>query len=600
MGRAKKKYVVNPIPENQLTEIKSKIYATKSKAELNIYLSQYFNQKGLNGLTRALYKISSGGGYPPYNTTDLTIGLVIEKENERRSKESEPLLSDSEISEDEMYALPPCPAGTSMFTHVIKHLKSMEFGEESWCGNLLKVLYKYYNCIDGYCFVPSEWKSKKMSASDKALQLWAQNQRDETRKRKQWQTDILHAINFVGVAIGTYDYKFDNQVQRLELHYKENGNKWPDENTPECAFLSRLKKKEQYLDQYHNNEENKEKMAAIGWSYERIMKGKLIDKKDDDDWEKVLELEAFKQKTETTNVPYPLSGHGDIELIDLYLWKEKACSRYLATKDGNPDYIPLSERVMKKMEEMNVVLNPIHHHAEYRPENRHYDALEEKYRITFNVRDKAITDDPHYKDGSKRKKHHRRRPDAVMYQQKLLEGVDISNTKKESEGTKKRREKRKGKRNGKKKGKKEEKKKIMYEQGLRKRTTVSEFDERRHDSETVESEQRKVYHIALDLLNKEECGDLHWIRVNGGDRYQSHPDQEARHAELIRHIESLPIPPMPTVTVWLLDWPDDHYHVKAYQNRLMAIGERATEEDQWDSRPMYDEVFMCYSGGVPY
>ena len=110
MGRAKKKYVVNPIPENQLTEIKSKIYATKSKAELNIYLSQYFNQKGLNGLTRALYKISSGGGYPPYNTTDLTIGLVIEKENERRSKESEPLLSDSEISEDEMYALPPCPA----------------------------------------------------------------------------------------------------------------------------------------------------------------------------------------------------------------------------------------------------------------------------------------------------------------------------------------------------------------------------------------------------------------------------------------------------------------------------------------------------------
>jgi len=249
---------------------------------------------------------------------------------------------------------------------------------------------------------------------------------------------------------------------------------------------------------------------------------------------------------------------------------------------------------------MKVVLNSLKHYAEYRPELRHYDALEEKYRITFNVRDKAITDDPCYKDGSERKKHHRRRPDAVKYQWKKLEGEGTSNTKKESEGTKKKKSKRK--KTAKKMSKEEKlaaRQELLISQGLRKRTTVSEFDERRHDSETVESEQRKVYHIALDLLNKEGCGDLHWIRVNGGDRYQSLPVQEAKHAELIRHIESLPLPPKPTVTVWLLDWPEDHYHVKAYQNRLMAIGERATEEAQWDSRPMYDEVFMCNSGGVP-
>jgi len=354
-GHNAKKYNDYPIPENQLTEIKSKIYATKYEAELKNYISKNFGKKGVNGLTKGLYKISSGNGFSKiYGNNEKAIGLVIEKENERRSKEGKPLLNDSEISEDELYnmmfALPPCPAGTSMFEHVINHLKTKEFGDQQpWANNLLALLYKYYNCIDGFCYVPMSDK-KKMSATEKALQSWARNQRQSSKHgRKQWQTNILQTINFVGVAIDTDDYKFNKQMKRLKDHTEENGSNWPDENTQECIFLNNLKDQDHYLDQYHNNEENKNKLAALGWSYEKIMKGKRASNKDDDDWEKVQDLAAYHKKTETTNVPYPLSGHGDIKLIDLYLWKEKACSRYVKTKEGNTtDCIPLSERVRKR------------------------------------------------------------------------------------------------------------------------------------------------------------------------------------------------------------------------------------------------------------
>ena len=73
-----KKYNDYPIPENQLTEIKSKIYATKYEAELKIYISQNFAKKGLNGLTKGLYKISSGNGYSrKYSNNEKAIMLSI-------------------------------------------------------------------------------------------------------------------------------------------------------------------------------------------------------------------------------------------------------------------------------------------------------------------------------------------------------------------------------------------------------------------------------------------------------------------------------------------------------------------------------------------
>ena len=112
----------------------------------------------------------------------------------------------------------------------------------------------------------------------------------------------------------------------------------------------------------------------------------------------------------------------------------------------------------------------------------------------------------------------------------------------------------------------------------------------------IESEQRKVYHQVTTLLKQDDCGDVHLIRTNGADRYFASEIQLDKHAEILHTIKQLPMPVEPTVTVWMLDWDHNHHHVKAYQRRILNGCERATLEEEWDTRPLYEQVHMYSSG----
>ena len=134
------------------------------------------------------------------------------------------------------------------------------------------------------------------------------------------------------------------------------------------------------------------------------------------------------------------------------------------------------------------------------------------------------------------------------------------------------------------------------------RMIIDSFDEAGRDD--WESEQRKIYHECTSYLygyGDYACGDestvkdVHIVRVNSGYNQSPSKEQAQIHAGIIKDIKRLPFPDKPSVTVHLLGFERDHSHVEAYQARMMPPSnkvERAKKVDEWDSKPMYDNVLM--------
>lgn len=602
------------LTDSQLEVISATIKRMRYSAQLKYFLSNSFNRPGRLSLLKKSYPVAARqyfetGQFSSGNNIGSvahSYNIIKECENSRRQLSSEDELDDTEMSVEQVIeltvALPVRPPNTTRLEHVRQHLTSTDFGkDQSFATNLLECLRLYYT-LDGYCVVPCPDPVKSK------LQNWAKGRR-QASSLPDWQRNILEEVNFV---MNLTEYKFDVSVDKLHKFIQVNGRHAYPSPTPSHGeerelynFVYKLK-----TGDYTLNESRRTKLRNIGWDPNAPHLREFHAQQKDS--EMVQKLQEFHARTGHTNVPHSLSGHGDRELWDLYTWKTEACKRYQMTVDGSdeePDgFHPLAEEVINQMNVMGVILNPIGHYGVNRIENRHYKKLpvvyEKKYqrKLVFNSRDKSVVKDPFFRDGSVRPLRYARRPDAVLYQQKrvtlsagetstltsgnVASGSSANNDKKKSS-----------------KGKKKSAKKIRQEcrkaaaaVGLKKRTIIDEFDERRHDGESIESEQRKVYHQVTALLKQDDCGDVHLVRTNGADRYFASEIQLDKHAEILHTIKQLPMPAKPTVTVWMLDWHDNHHHVKAYQRRILNGCERATLEEEWDTRPLYEELHMYSSG----
>ena len=610
------------LTDSQLEAISATIKRMRYSAQLKYFLSNLFNRPGRLSLLKKSYPVAARqyfetGQYSHWSNIGSvahSYNIIKECENSRRQLSSEDELDDTEMSVEQVIeltvALPVRPPNTTRLEHVRQHLTSTDFGkDQKFATNLLECLRLYYT-LDGYCVVPCPHSGKSK------LQTWAKGQRqaylgtsNNPLSLPDWKRNILEEVNFV---MNLNEYKFDVWVDKLDQFIQVNGrHAYPSplgEERELYYFVYRLKNGE-----YTLNESRRTKLRNIGWdpNAPHLREFNAQQK----DAEMVQKLQEFHARTGHTNVPHSLSGHGDRELWDLYTWKTEACKRYQMTveSDEEPDgFLPLAEEVINQMNVMGVILNPIGHFGVNRIENRHYEKLpevyEKKYRrkLEFNARDKSIVKDPFYPDGTVRPPNNARRPDAVLYHQKrvtlstgetstltsgnVASGSSANNNKKKSS---------KGKKKGAKKGAKkirQECRKAAAALGMKKRTIIDEFDERRHDGESIESEQRKVYHQVTTLLKQDDCGDVHLIRTNGADRYFASEIQLDKHAEILHTIKQLPMPVEPTVTVWMLDWDHNHHHVKAYQRRILNGCERATLEEEWDTRPLYEQVHMYSSG----
>ncbi len=260
-------------------------------------------------------------------------------------------------------------------------------------------------------------------------------------------------------------------------------------------------------------------------------------------WEFYMDSSPCEEKRHTW-VPHPRRTD-DPELWALYYWQLNVRMRI----NDPDDFAPLADEVKERLKEMKFIVKPIPHFGVYRAENRHFvqlDCAMEKVhgsRIYFDVEDT-----PHVKNDL-------RRPDRVLYSE-LADGID--------------------------------------------RMIIVEYDECAHDDRSEESEQKKVYNQCIDFLFNNvfsDVRDIHIVRVNGG--YTPFPDEDLalEHAKILHKIMSSPPPKkLPYVTVHMLNFDEDHKHVNAYHIRMIdpdnKIDNRARDEDQWDNKPMYDEVIL--------
>ena len=263
------------------------------------------------------------------------------------------------------------------------------------------------------------------------------------------------------------------------------------------------------------------------------------------DNEMIVQLEKFFKENGHTDVPHS-SRSDDPEIRDLWDWVKNVRER---TNDPDVSTTPLSDDVIIRLNAMEFVLRPIPHHSPVvRPESRHFINLNNVWRkkygsgINWNVRDR-----PHTSDDDKR------RPDGAWY---------------------------------------------LMRNGIG-RMIIVEYDESGHNDRLEEDEQKKVYHQCIDFLFKNvesNVQDIHIVRVNGGSAYFPDMSLAVANAEILDTIRSSPLPEkLPYVTVHMLNFDEDHKHVKAYWRRVIDPEEdieeqRATEEDQWDSKKMYDEL----------
>ena len=294
------------------------------------------------------------------------------------------------------------------------------------------------------------------------------------------------------------------------------------------------------------HQEVKDGLEEIGWdrNQDPLIKRSEAEAKDHDQ-EMVQNLEEFHKKFDHTWVPHP-RRQPDME--KLYFWILDVRFRI-----NNPEenVFPLAEDITDRLAKINFITNPMKHYGDYRAEGRHFDMVQEKFQEKGVVPRWNVFDQPHTDDGD------RRRPDRAMYQHSFKDGTD--------------------------------------------RIIIVEFDEAGHNDRTKESEQRKLYHQCIYFLrddNEDNVVDIHIIRVDGG--YDPIPDeaQAGKHAEMIEGILNSSFPDKPTITVHMLDFEEDHRHVKAYQARIIPQSngiERATKEDQWNSKPMYDKVLLYSS-----
>lgn len=464
--------------------------------------------------------------------------------------------------------LPPLPPGENAVEHVLNHFKRVSEGDGfgtdiHWVNSCKEMIREHYS-FEPYphCHVPG--------IEETVIQRWAKTQRKGGLQA--WKRRILDCLGFTW---DVFEYNFDMNLLRLQ-QFKE---KWGHYHVPTnyedqhlFLFVKHLRDK-----RFPVSEGHLKKLRDIGYTLDMGSREWMTEwKQSEEDKEMVKRLRQFWEessdnpKNRHTNVPFPQSTQ-DRRWFSLYYWFCSAKERYVHTVQGDGKDVggfkPLCDEVLIEMAKLEVVLDPVAHFGLCRVEHRYYVKLVEVYDrlivergwkdlpFRYDKRDKPAVKDLFLPDGTQRQARHQRRPDAHKIIQKEG-GVPIA--------------------------------------------IVDEYDERRHDDRTIESEQRKVYHWVNELL-KQRVRDIHLIRVNGADRYYPDENQLIRHAELLHEIRNAPVPDKPTVTVYLLDWDKNHHHVKAYQARKIPEGSgigRAKEEKFWDTLPLYDRVIMEFTKGV--
>ena len=482
--------------------------------------------------------------------------LVISTENSRRrTKNLTPIITlpftGSEL-EEEMCRLPnPQPPGISNADFVLSHLEELrKTKHREFAEHVKEMIFSYYNPVENTLFVPypqNRTTTQQLAATFRTF--WSRvDQSNKSASTKGvlnwWKKGILQHLGFVD------DNRKHSQLVHVDKlrEFKElHGHCFPPqrgEYNNLHQFLHGLRRdgtKYEDLDP-----EVKRGLEDIGFDPHATRSAEMAAAHDQ---KMIVKLESFHKQHRDTWVPYPVRTQ-DTTLHELYWWTVDI--RFRINHSEEEDVIPLAEDIQRRLVAIGFVEDPMSHHGVYRMELRHYELVQQAFdemgfEKKWNANDKTHTND-------KRK----RRPDRVLYEHNMQKNSG--------------------------------------------RVIISEFDEAAHSDRSKESEQRKVYQQCVYFLHdkeekeEENVEDIHIIRVDGGHNPMSNKEQARKHAEMIKEIMNSSYPDKPTITVHMLDFERDHHHVKAYQARIVPPKSnaivRATEEDEWNSKPMYDAVLL--------
>jgi hypothetical protein len=560
-NKPKSTAVATAAPENDVTikypnrkyseQEKEAVYAEFHNMKNNVDVCSFITKETTNDSRSKIFGKQRG-------SVKKAVEHVIARENRRRhTKNLTPIimltLTASEL-EEAMCRLPtPYPQDISKVDFVLSHLGELAKFQYhlAFAENVKEMIISYYNPVENTLLVPYPLNNRTR-IQDFAAQLRTYWDESNFKKSKgtmnSWKKEILQHLGFVD---DNNKHGHLAHVDKLREFKELHGHCFPPqkgewlglEYNQLYMFLYYLRKKNNdgVYETYENiHAEVKSALEEIGFDPHVTRSAFIVASRDQ---EMIVKLESFHKKHDHTWVPHPARNPS---WSDLYKWIVDVRLRVNnPTEDG---VIPLAEDIQRRLDEIDFVKDPLSHHGKNRIEHRHYLYVEKEFKKMNFVPSWNVIDKPHTNDKRKR------RPDRVLYQSSLKKGD---------------------------------------------RMIIDEFDECGHDDRTKESEQRKVYHqCAYFLYEEEEVVDIHLLRVNGGYNKMANEAQARKHAEMIKEIVNRPFPDKPTITVHMLDFERDHHHVKAYQARLVPqsdVIERATQEDEWNSKPMYDNVLLYWT-----
>ena len=484
---------------------------------------------------------------------------IIEVENQRRQrinsqkgKQEQLQLIDHSQNYDiktlkemmcQLPSLPsPLPHDFSRVDFVLAHLDNLKgttYGK--WATAVEQMIAHFYDPVNNTLYVPYS----TTNADQKLCCKTASGCRDYWDDDKHATSNgVMNAgkkqvLSFLGFVGDLDRHRTAQNVAALKEFKLLHGHCHPTpiENSKLAMFLNNLRAHGVQAD--IENE-----LSEIGWrkNQDPVVERARVETAEND--KQMIAIYEEFQKRNGRHVPWP-GRVGKVEIKRLYVWVESVRARL------KEDQNQLDAEVLQRLVKLGFLTETIKHYGPFRSEYRHYEFVDQWWKeLGFFPPGKVNWAGIDEVDSNQDK----RRADRLHI------------------------------------GK--------FKNG--RRVIIDEFDEAGHFDRSKESEQKKVYNQCTNYLQDEELNvrDIHIIRINGG--YDPFPctNQAKEHAVLIHNIMNRPIPEKPCVTVHMLDFDEQHIHVKAYQNRIIPQCdkfERATTEEEWDSSPLYDKVILYWT-----
>ena len=133
---------------------------------------------------------------------------------------------------------------------------------------------------------------------------------------------------------------------------------------------------------------------------------------------------------------------------------------------------------------------------------------------------------------------------------------------------------------------------IIFEYKGKMYIIFKEIDEHRHDDRSIAYEQVRITMLTV-LAKRLGFEGIYFVRMNTAERKEIDPSQQKGVAGLLWKIQ---LAPQLGVHAWYVDFPINHHHVLASQERVLFEGADVATGNEDSMKPIFNSVKTLITG----